>query len=245
MLAFIDESGDHNLDLALSDNIYNIFVLGAVLIDDDVYKALDTEFREFKKSFFGAEDFIVHTKELTRPTNTKSDPRNSIMRIPQRRAEFYDWINAFISRSKIRAVFTVIQKVPFYHKYKTPFDPYELAFENILNRILYYGKDNQIDVYPECRETYLDRKLQGEFAKYSIAGTQFHSGEEITRRIRKFECRHKNTNMSGLQFADLLVNPVGRHFLGFPPKPAGNEVPYEVVREKLAGSEKLSITVLP
>jgi len=55
----------------------------------------------------------------------------------------------------------------------------------------------------------------------------------------------EKSNITGLQIADLVVNPVGRHFLGYKPKLIGNEIIYEVVRKKLAGNEKLSISVLP
>ena len=37
MLVFIDESGDHNLDLNNSDNQYNVFVLVAICFKDQEY----------------------------------------------------------------------------------------------------------------------------------------------------------------------------------------------------------------
>lgn len=245
MYAFIDESGDHNIDLSKSDNIYNIFVLGTILVDKSDYESLDKEFRTFKQRFFGGEDFIVHTKELTRGNVLKSDPRNKIMGNPEKRYEFYNWVNAFLDRAPISAFFSIINKTPFSAKYSSPFDLYGMSFENSLNRVLYYGKGDEIEVYPECRGSILDRQMEAEFAKISIAGTKFHSAEEIKKRIRKFEFKDKKENMTGLQLADLLVSPVGRHFLGVRPKPIGNEVRYEIVRKKLAGGEKLCLSIFP
>lgn len=245
MYAFVDESGDHNLDLAVSDNNYNIFVLGGIFIDKVDYEDIDREFKEFKKSFFGGEDFIIHTRELTRPTASFADPRNGVMRIKEKRAEFYTWANDFIRKAPLRSVFSVVQKVAFAHKYKYPANPYELAFENILNRTLYLSSSQAIEIIPECRGHVQDKQIEGEFAKYSIAGTKFHSGEKIRKRIAALTFKEKTENLTGLQLADLMVGPVGRHFLGIKPKPPGNEVAYETVRAKLAGSERLSIPIVP
>lgn len=245
MYAFIDESGDHNINLAKSDNVYNIFVLGTVLIDKSAYKSLDSEFRAFKKEFFGGDDFIIHTKELTRGNISKSDPRNKIMGNPEKRHEFYNWTNEFLTRASILTFFSIINKTPFSEKYSSPFDLYGMSFENALNRILHYGKGDDIEIYPEGRNSLLDRQMEAEFAKISIAGTKFHSAEEIKRRIKKFEFKDKKENMTGLQLADLLVSPVGRHFLGVRPKPIGNEVRYETVRAKLAGNEKTCLSIFP
>lgn len=245
MYAFIDESGDHNMNLALSDNTYNIFVLGAVFIDKDDYETVDRDFKAFKKGFFGSEDFITHTDELTHPLGLKSDPRNGVMRNPEKRAEFYNWANDFIDKAPIRAVFTVVQKVPFFHKYRYPADPYHLSFENILNRTLYYSKSDNISILPECRNSHADKKIEAEFAKYSVSGTTFHTADTLQKRIREFRCVPKKDNSTGLQLADLLVTPVGRHFNGAKPKPSGNEITYETIRRNLAGNEKISITVIP
>lgn len=245
MYAFIDESGDHNIDLAKSDNIYNIFVLGTVLVNKEAYATLDKEFKAFKEDFFGGEDFIVHTKELTRGSVPKSDPRNKIMGNEEKRHKFYNWINAFLERAPISAFFSIINKTPFSMKYSSPFDLYGMSFKNALNRILYYGESDDVTIYPESRNPVLDKQMEAEFAKISIAGTKFHSADEIKKRIRRFEFKDKKENISGLQFADLLVSPVGRHFLNIRPKPLGNEVRYETVRKKLAGTEKNCLSVFP
>jgi len=73
------------------------------------------------------------------------------MRIPQKRAEFYGWMNNFLERSNFSCVFSVILKTPFYHKYKYLADPYRLSFENILNRALHYSASSKHGIYPECR----------------------------------------------------------------------------------------------
>jgi len=50
MLVFIDESGDHNLDITRSDNLYNVFVLAAIcFINRKDYENFDQSFKQIKK----------------------------------------------------------------------------------------------------------------------------------------------------------------------------------------------------
>ena len=243
MYAFIDESGDHNLNLIKSDGTYDIFVLGVATIAKADYSTIDSEFKSIKREIFGSDDFIVHTWELTHPTNSKSDPRNAIMRNPEVRKNFYGRVNKLIEESPIGTIFCVVRKAAFQSKYNWPYDPYELSFENILNRVMLYSDSSDIEIIPECRSKELDLKIEGEFAKYSAAGTRFHEPEELAKRITSFGCIDKNANMSGHQIADLITSPVGRHFFGCKSRPEGNEVPFSLVKKKLHGH--LALTVLP
>ncbi|MFA6601363.1 MAG: DUF3800 domain-containing protein [Candidatus Paceibacterota bacterium] len=245
MYAFIDESGDHNMDTKTWDNKYTIFVLALVLIEKNSYEVIDGGLKKIKKDIFGSENFILHTKELNNPNVKTSDPRNKVICNAEKRAEFYGKLNKFIEDAPLKTSYMVIKKREFADQYTNPSDPYEISFENLLNRILFYSKSDSIEVYPECRKSDLDKSFLAEYAKYSIRGIQFHSPEEIKRRIKKVELKDRKENISGLQIADLLANPVGRHFCGIKPKPVGNEVPYTLARSKLAGNKDTSLTVFP
>ncbi len=242
MNAFIDESGDHNLNMTTVDNSYNVFVLATILVKKEDYLDLDKKFKKFKKDFFCDENFIIHTWELTHPFHKKADQRNKILSKPEKRNEFYIGINQLLDDAKFMASFVVVRKSHFVNQYVTPADPYDLSFENALNRILYYSKSDNIDIYAENRQKKdLDARLELDFRKYRETGIAFHGAEEIKRRISKFELKQKNDNITGLQIADLLANPVGRHFLGKPPRLSGNEVPYTLARKKLPGPSGLTI----
>ena len=58
MYAFIDESGDHNLDILKSDGNYNIFVLGTALIKKEDYPEVDREFKSIKYMYIRLWQFI-------------------------------------------------------------------------------------------------------------------------------------------------------------------------------------------
>ncbi|MEK7654235.1 MAG: DUF3800 domain-containing protein [Patescibacteria group bacterium] len=243
MMAFIDESGDHNLDIKKADNNYNVFVLGTVLIEKTEYPKIDAEFKAFKKSFFGDENFIIHTAELIRPMHKDSDPRNKVMLNKDKRSEFYEFMSTWLTTANFRASFAVIKKTELTGQYITPVNPYDFCFENLLNRIMYYSKSSAIEIYPECRDSNLDKRLTADFKKYFEVGIAFYKAKLIQERVRCFELKKKEENLTGLQIADLLVSPVGRHFLGKNPRVKGNEIPYSVVSKKLAGY--LALTVFP
>ena len=71
------------------------------------------------------------------------------------------------------------------------------------------------------------------------AGTRFFKGAEVSERIAEFVLKDKKDNLSGLQLADLVVTPIGRHILGKAPKPDGNEIRYAVVKDKISARDFL------
>ena len=65
---FLDESGDHNLQLI--DPQYPLFVLGGVIVDGAYAEGeLVMRLNDFKREMFGREDLILHTADLTRNRN--------------------------------------------------------------------------------------------------------------------------------------------------------------------------------
>lgn len=46
--------------------------------------------------------------------------------------------------------------------------------------------------------------------------------------------------MSGSQLVDLIVTPLGRHFIGKTPR-EGNEIDYEVIKTKITRTDDLTI----
>jgi len=133
---FIDESGDHNLNIATLDGDYNIFVLVAVIFDEEKYKKYNAVLRRIKKKLRGDDTFILHTAEITRPTKSK-DKRNDLFNNPKFRNNFYHKINLFIESMDCTIVTCIINKDKLIQQYGSHAkDPYLLSFENVLNHIL-------------------------------------------------------------------------------------------------------------
>ncbi len=243
MISFIDESGDHNLNLENLDNQYNVFVLAAVIFRDEDYDKFDRNFRRLKREIFNDDNYIIHTAEITRPSKG-NDKRTKQFYNKEFRVNFYNKINDLIEETNFKIASCAIKKGEIVDAYGTyAEDPYILSFENVLNRILFECKYNgKCKIYPEKRTHTENVKLELNFLKLKNSGTRFFRGVEVDRKISEFALNDKKTNMSGLQLADLIVSPIGRHVIGKKPKPKGSEVPYSLVKSKFRYK---SFTVFP
>lgn len=108
MLAFIDESGDHNLELLENDQ-YPIFVLCAALFQEDEYATFDEKLKCIKSALFKTEEFILHTTEIGRPTKSKQSGNERFMHQHFRR-KFFKELNLLITESNFELVCAVIKK---------------------------------------------------------------------------------------------------------------------------------------
>jgi hypothetical protein len=239
MLVFIDESGDHNLDIFKADNTYNVFVLGAVLIDEKAYQTFNKKLTALKTELFGDNTFIIHTREMTRPNRAK-DPRNFKLVNPDFRYSYYSRLNELIHQTQFKLIASVIQKNKITNNLSTDTkDPYLFSFDFVLNRVLVHCQNTTCYIYPEKRTTHEDTKLELALLRVKSTGTKKLRGAEVSKRISEFTLTDKSANLSGLQLADLVVTPIGRHFIGKNAKPEGNEIAYKVVKEKIQTKDLL------
>jgi len=240
MLCFIDESGDHNLKLNDNDQ-FPIFVLGAILIDEKEHENLTKEFNALKQEIFKSDDVIFHTAELIRPLKAASDKRFHVLVDKKIRNTFYKKLNHIIARTNFESIFCVIDKQKLVNKYKYPYDPYDISFENLLNRIITTSHPYDVAIYPEQRSSILDARIELTFHKYKQLGTRHHKADYISKRITEFEHVHKQQNIAGAQLIDLLVSPVGRDYLKIKTKPKWNEVTIETIMSTIKNSGNYTI----
>jgi hypothetical protein len=231
---FIDESGDHNLDLATLDNQHNIFALAAVCFTDEDYLIFDKRFREVKLSLFGTDSFIIHTAEITRPNRSKN-PLNLKFNDPLFRYKFYTKMIELIQQTNFCIQACIVQKDRLIQQYVQPHDPYHFSFENVLNKILRWTGRNPCKIYPEKRDRIQNLQLEHHYLGLKITGTKFYKPKEIEPLIEEFVLKDKALNLSGNQLADLIVSPIARHHLKRPEKKYGNEIPYKEIKKKIRG----------
>jgi hypothetical protein len=135
-LAFIDESGDHNLNKSSLDGQYNIFVLVAVIFEENAYQYFDQQLKTLKQKFRNDENFVLHTVEMTRPSKSK-DERNYAFNSVDFRKQFYKEINTVVQNADFSILHCVIQKDKLVQQYGMQAeDPYLFSFEQLLNGIL-------------------------------------------------------------------------------------------------------------
>ncbi len=249
-LMFIDESGHHNLDPKTSDPHYPIFVLCGCIFDENYYqKVAEKKFSEFKKKFFGTDDIILHTREMTRPSKTK-ERRFDKLADPNFRIKFYDELNKFLEELDFTLVACAIKKPNNLEEYGlAALDPYLLSFNHLLTPFtLEIPESKQGRILAEKRNGELDNQLELAWLNIKINGTQFLTGSDIKDKVDNLSLIPKSANQAGLQIVDLVAGSIGRNVLKIKSKPS-HEVRYSVVKKKFSkkknDKEELGLIILP
>lgn len=212
---FLDESGDHNLSVI--DPQYPMFVLGGVIMEKAYAEgALAQALADFKQEMFGRTDIVLHTADITRNRNGFEGLKNASFR-----AKFYAGLNALLRQLHFSVVACAIHKDQHLSRYGVAaLDPYLLSLDVLVERFCFdVGRVSGGGlIVAEKRDPTLDRQLDLAWLNLKIQGTRFVQAHEIENRILGLNLRAKKDNIAGLQLADLVVSPIGRHVLGKPDK---------------------------
>ena len=243
-ILWIDESGDHNLDPKKVQSTYPVFVLAGCIFEEAYYKKIFTpKFNEFKKEFFGSDELILHTLELTRPHRSK-DKRYLKVREHEFRVKFYTELNKLIAETEFALIACGIKKVEHVTKYGLEgLDPYLLSFDDLLNHFVPQLDNNEKGkIVAEKRNDNLDNQLELAWLNTKISGTAKIKQADVKEKIENLYMIPKSANEPGIQLADLVASSIGRHILNISRKP-GHEVDFEVLKTKL--SKSLTIFPIP
>tara|TARA_B110000008_G_C16840148_1_gene512314 strand:- start:250 stop:984 length:735 start_codon:yes stop_codon:yes gene_type:complete len=212
---FLDESGDHNLSVI--DPQYPLFVLGGVIMDLDYAKGAATRtIGAFKEALFGDSNIHLHTADIARNRNGFED-----LKKPEYRQRFYDELNILMRKLDYEVMACVIKKEAHLQSYGlAALDPYMLSLDILVERFCMMVGDHENGgiIVAEKRDPTLDRQLDLAWLNLKVQGTKFMQASQIEKRIQSLILRDKKANIAGLQFADLVVTPIGRHVLGKPIK---------------------------
>ncbi len=200
-MVFVDESGDHGL--ARCDPQYPLFVLAFCIVTKADYAAVITpELQRFKFTHFGHDVVVLHESDIK-----KSRGDFVFLLNPARRTAFFDDLNELMMRLPMSLIAVVVHKQRLKDKYAAPTNPYHLALEYGLERVARYltergQKGKTTPLICECRGRKEDDELELEFRR-------------VATRIPDFDIRFvdKKANLPGLQIADLVARPIGRHVL--------------------------------
>jgi hypothetical protein len=212
---FLDESGDHSLTVI--DPQYPLFVLGGVIVDADYAEDELTErVRQFKLELFGRDDLILHTADIARNKNGFEALADAELR-----ERFYAELNALMSDLQYTVVACAVRKEAHLGRYGMhAVDPYLLSLDVLVDRFCFEIGDVEAGgrIVAEKRDAALDRQLDLAWLNLKIGGTRFMQAVDVDRRIVSLTLQSKSSNSAGLQLADLIVSPIGRHVLGKEPK---------------------------
>lgn len=226
LILFIDESGDHSLNKI--DPQYPVFVLGGCIVDRDYHDNYMTEeIQKYKKDLFGREDFILHTADI----NRRRGVFQALTKI-ETRERFFVKTNLLMKNFDYMVVGCGIKKDAHLRLYRlAALDPYMLSLKILVERFVFEikirgGREKGIIVV-ESRDETLDNELRLNWIDLRTSGTEYLSASEIRKHVADLHIREKSQNISGLQVADLIVSPIGRHIIGKKPKED-----WEIIREK-------------
>ncbi|MCX6877622.1 MAG: DUF3800 domain-containing protein [Verrucomicrobia bacterium] len=208
---YLDESGDHNLEII--DPQYPVFVLGGVVMEDQ-YAADVAQPRvdQFKMELFGTKSIILHTADIVRNRNGFERMKDSGFR-----QEFFAKLNTLIENLDFQVLACGIRKTDHLSRYgPAALDPYFLSLNVLVERFcLELGKVSDGGwIIAEKRGPELDREMDLAWLNLKIQGTKFMQASWIDERICGLRLRGKAAELAGLELADLVVTPIGRHLIG-------------------------------
>jgi|ERR1700730_2183571 len=206
-IVYVDESGDHSLTSI--DLQFPVFVLAFCLVHKPAYiDHVVPAFQRFKFEFWGHDSVVLHGHEIRKAQGDFNILLNAITR-----KAFFDRLNSVVEAANFTIIAAVIDKQGHVKRYTQPIDPYKIALRFCLERLQYcLGERGQADrlthVQVECRGTAEDAKLELEFRR--VCDGHNHVGKMPNLDIRFMDKKHNST---GLQLADLVAHPIGRHVI--------------------------------
>ena len=239
---FLDESGDHNLSVI--DPQYPMFVLGGVIMDQAYAEGpLTDAMNAFKREMFGRTDIVLHTADITRN-------RNGFERLqdPLFRKRFCECLNSLMSDLRYTVVACAIRKNDHLARYGVAaLDPYLLSLDVLVERFCFdIGRiAGRGVIVAEKRDPTWDRQLELAWLNLKIQGTHYLRATVVEQRIVALNLRAKQDNIAGLQLADLVVSPIGRHLLGKPDNDDWRIVNSKLRRSRAGKVEGYGLVVLP
>jgi hypothetical protein len=221
-IVYADESGDHSL---VSINPQNpVFVLAFVICAKaDFTAAIVPAIQRLKFDFWGHDGVVLHGHEIR-----KSHGDFNILLNAAVRASFMERLSGLLEAAPFTVIAAVIDKARHVRRYRDPANPYEIALAFCLERLRYWLKENGQDdrtthILFEKRGASEDNKLELEFRRLT-------EGEDMLA-IRFMDKKH---NSSGLQLADLVAHPIGRHVIN----PAQPNRAFELIEGKFRRSAR-------
>ena len=230
LVLFLDESGDHSLDKI--DPQYPVFVLGGCIVDLDYHERhIVSEVKKFKNKVFNRDDLILHTADIARRKGVFRALTNKDFR-----AYFYKEINKLMSSLSYTVIACVIKKEDYLKRYGiAAMDPYMLSLKILVERFIFEikskGSTEKGIIIAESRDETLDNQLRLSWIELRTGGTEYLSAAEVRRQLDELHIRNKSKDIAGLQIADLIVSPIGRHVLGKQEK-----ADWEIIKEKFRRS---------
>ena len=205
-IVYVDESGDHGL-VSIQEP-YPIFVLSFCIFKKEEYRrTVVPEFLNLKFNFFGHDVVILHSHEIRKAYGQFKVLVNAPLRL-----QFIEAIDSALRTAPFTLVAAIIDKKKLREEYSSPGNPYEIALRFCLERTFSFLRDQnqgslRTPIVVECRGAAEDNSLELAFRRIVQGDNRWG--------VLPFDIvfADKKTNSTGLQIADLVSHPTGRHYL--------------------------------
>ena len=170
--------------------------------------------KAYKERLFGRSDFILHTADIVRRQGVFHRLTDVAFR-----ARFYEETNALMTELEYVVVACVILKDDHFARYgMAALDPYMLSLKVLVERFVFEiqarGRGTSGHIVAEARDETLNNELRLAWVDLRTSGTEYVSAADVREHVEELYIRDKKRDIAGLQIADLIVSPIGRHVLG-------------------------------
>ena len=221
-LVFADESGDHGLARINPD--YPVFVLSCCIFrKDDYIERVCPGLQRFKMRWWPHDAVVLHSAQIKR-----QEPPFAFLQEIDKREKFMNDLTSTLEEMPFVLVAEAIHKERLKQRYAEPDNPYALALKFCMERVHAYLRergesDVELHFLVEKRGKTEDIELVRVFQR--ICAGNSHWGRLPGFSIEFFD---KKANLPGLQVADLVGTPIGRHVH----RPEQPNRAFEMIRRK-------------
>lgn len=219
-IIYADESGDHSL-AKVFDQEYPVFVLAFCIFKktDYIEQALP-KLSRIKFDFWGHDAVVLHSHKIRK----QKEEFALLGNIPTME-KFVERINEMVTNTPFFVIATAIDKRRLQKQYTAPQSPYHLGLLFCLERatkfLLEMGQKERLTyIIVEARGKKEDAELELEFRRMIMQ----------EKGLARFDIifSDKKSNGAGLQIADLMAHPIGRHVIN----PKQDNRSYNIVEKK-------------
>lgn len=229
-IVFADESGTPYLTTV--DPTYPIFVLVFCVIHKAIYtEKIQPAIKKLKFEFFGHDMGILHANAIRKPSGDFS-----FLLHTERRELFFNRLNNILASADFQLITHVIDKQKLKEKYLKPFDPYHIALRMCVEQLNHFLTEHHqtgkiTHIIAESRGEREDRDLELEFRRILDPAHNWGMANlfKVTDTPLELKFVEKKINSTGLQFADLVSQPIGRHLLS----PIQNSRAFDIIQPKI------------
>jgi hypothetical protein len=226
-MVFLDETGDHSLSTI--DPGFPVFVLTLTIVQPDIYtNQIVPAVCRLKIDYWGHEGVILHSRDIRKAQGPLPFLRNREQTQP-----FYKRINQIMADPQYTLISVGVRKDRHVKKYgESANNPYELAMEYSLERLVYFLEhqpDKDAILIAESRGKKEDTELQLAFLRIVNNGTWYCPRERFKQFDFRLDFVSKERNLVGTQLADLAAYPTARWIID----PRKANPAFDIVRRKI------------